>query len=544
MAVLFCDSMIDGLVFQGGKWDFNNMTINSRIASRHSGTDPLAYYPSFNTASAAAGYAEKLIAPGPTVSAGIALRTSGTGDTRREMLAFRAGGVTLATVNSGNDQSVNLRAGDYLGTILHLTPANVLGTAWASFAVTLTIAGASGQVLFYVNDQLVYQATHNFGTTNVDALRVTNFTSGASTSARSAFQDLWITDGAALENARIHSIRPAADGLVTDWTPLSGTNNAAMVNNADPNTATYNYTSAPGLVDLFTIPALASDPLRQRVSAVQVNVLANKTTADAQAMRTLTRPAGASFSGDETAILGRTVLRTLHPTNPATANQWSLAAVNATQFGYMSVGDATYDSLVITSGPDAFYKLDEATGASLADAMGGPAITATGGGWVYGIASPFGDTVRIDGTSSYADTLRSVWSAKPWAFEMLVNLPAGLASGYKGLLVANSSYGLYNNGTLNFYNMNILGGTVSADLRDSAWHLLTVSAPSGGGNTQVFLDGVNLGATSVAYDNAGTMKIGGYGSEGAGGIGFSRVSLWNKAITLAEHQQRAAMLGF
>jgi hypothetical protein len=208
--------------------------------------------------------------------------------------------------------------------------------------------------------------------------------------------------------------------------------------------------------------------------------------------------------------------------------------------GY-TVSPLSYDATVVAAGPVAYFKLNEPSG-NFVDTMGGATSTPVGAGIVYGVAGPLGagEAVRIDGSESYIQTTHSVFIAHPWSAEMWVYLPSAITTGWKGLIVANSSYGLYHTGSFRLYGMGFVEENIF-NLMDNAWHLVTLSVQSNGA-AQVFIDGAAIAVTGTSLLNASAVRLGGHGLEGLSGGSLSRVSLWNRAVTLAEHQERWALV--
>lgn len=154
--------------------------------------------------------------------------------------------------------------------------------------------------------------------------------------------DLWVCDGSGpapwndfLPGAvvRVGLRAPRSAGAVTGWTPSAGAN-WACVDDRAPNADT-DYTRATAIrTDTFAGDAVDATA----IYGVQAILRARKEAADACTLASVTRQAGAQYSGAAVAPTTAYALhRDLWPTNPATAAAWTESEVNAAEFGYSRI---------------------------------------------------------------------------------------------------------------------------------------------------------------------------------------------------------------
>jgi hypothetical protein len=90
---------------------------------------------------------------------------------------------------------------------------------------------------------------------------------------------------------------PTTDGHYTDWTPSTGTNHAALVDEIPPNTTDYNSTAVVGNIDSFNTDA-PSGPATAGV-LIAYTMYLQKDTGGVTGARGLFRLSGADRTGTE-----------------------------------------------------------------------------------------------------------------------------------------------------------------------------------------------------------------------------------------------------
>lgn len=231
------------------------------------------------------------------------------------------------------------------GTVLGTSTFQMLTFVWYYIEISVTINGSTGAFDVHVNGTSVLSAsgvnTANAGGTTTDSLKI-GCTTGQGQNLN--FDDLYIlnTSGAAnntfLGDSRIVTQVPNSDGTHTAWTPSSGTNRYSRVNEIPPDgDSSYIFDSTPGDENTFGFPATTISGTGV-VAAVQVNMCARKDDVTTRSIEDLCHSGGSDFAGANIYALITTYLiyRQIRETDPATGLAWTLAGVNAAQFGVIA----------------------------------------------------------------------------------------------------------------------------------------------------------------------------------------------------------------
>jgi len=330
MALLFCDGFDDGPITN--KWTGTGLTT---VAGRHGNAGQVAGGASPNMF--------RVVAPSAaTIILGFALRVSG-GDL--PLVSLRSDGVVTdhltITVTVGG--TLDLRRGGTGGTVVASSSAPITVNAWHYIEIKATIADAGGTCEVRIDGvtRLSYTGdTRNGGTsTLIDGVYFPNG-SGFQTNTR-AIDDLYICDGLGsmnnnfLGDIKIETLYPNADGTNSQLmgSDANQVNNYLLVDEAGtPSTADYVSSGVVTDKDTYNFTSLvtATGP----VKAVQINNYANKTDAGSRSIKAL------AISGASTATGAVKPLQTtynahlqIQETDPNGGGAWTIAAVNAAEFG-------------------------------------------------------------------------------------------------------------------------------------------------------------------------------------------------------------------
>jgi len=157
-------------------------------------------------------------------------------------------------------------------------------------------------------------------------------------------EDFYICDtsGSAPRNdflgaVKIETLYPQTDAVAAGsnagLTCSTGTDHGALVDETTPNTSDYNSGSTVGVKDTYNYPAMA---LAGTVLGVQANLYMQKTDATARTVCTVTRSASTDSDGANVSPLTSwayfSEVRAQDP-NAGSPIEWTVAAVNAAQFG-------------------------------------------------------------------------------------------------------------------------------------------------------------------------------------------------------------------
>lgn len=334
MGLLFLDSF-DHYVTADltEKWTANGSMLISAAAGRN-GTAGL------RGGASAANCSRALATTANTLVVGVAFKLAGL---TTHIVEIGEAGATHVGVWAAADGSLNIdrtAAATWLngvGTILasSTTGRVAVGTSYhLQFKVVVGDA-PSGSVEIRLNGTMVASATgvdtRNAGTGIANLVYL---------GGNCDFDDLYVLDntGAALNDflgdCRVDARYPTAEGASSAWTPLSGTDNALMVDEAAPDDdTTYNSTPTIGATDTLVVQ---DAPVPGAVFlGVQLSLSQKKTDAGTCSIAPVVRHAGVDTpltAGNP----GTTYAYQVVPlgTNPGTGAAWTEAEFNAAEFGY------------------------------------------------------------------------------------------------------------------------------------------------------------------------------------------------------------------
>lgn len=151
--------------------------------------------------------------------------------------------------------------------------------------------------------------------------------------------DLYVADSTGSDvndftgDLRIDVCQPTADGAATSFTPSSGSDNFAMVDeDAADGDSTYNESSTVNHIDSFTTE---DAPTSNPIIAVAVTMQARKTDAGSSTIAGLARIGGTDYPGTDQATPSSYAFhQQIWETSPATTAEWTEAEFNAAEFGY------------------------------------------------------------------------------------------------------------------------------------------------------------------------------------------------------------------
>lgn len=210
---------------------------------------------------------------------------------------------------------------------------------WYYVEVETIISDTVGRVTVYVNGvsvlNLTAQDTKNGTATTVDNIAIQAATSsyGAGSNGVYWYDDLYVTDTSTkLGESRVETLYPNADTAVKQWTPLTGTENYAMVDEAQcDGDATYVY-SQTAATDNYDFANLSDNPASVR--AVQAVTFAKKTDTATRNIYLQTVSGATTSDGPAIPLLSTyTRFNRIMETDPATSAAWAYTAVNAVKGG-------------------------------------------------------------------------------------------------------------------------------------------------------------------------------------------------------------------
>jgi hypothetical protein len=249
-------------------------------------------------------------------------------------------------MNSSTMQAMVTRGGnqnDGAATLATSTQAFVAGT-WYWVEVKMTVGTTDGAAIIRVNDvNWLNLSAVNTQTTANNTHNGISFTAANPTGM--VLDDVYIlnTSGSVnndfLGESRVFTQLPAGDsGIHAQWTPSTGTAHYASVDENNPNDDTdYNFASIMANTDAYTFPAISSPGV---VAGVQTVFTVRKDDAGTRLVGEVCRSGGTTYDFGVSYAVNASYLmpRFLRETDPATGTAWTLAGVNAAQFGARVIG--------------------------------------------------------------------------------------------------------------------------------------------------------------------------------------------------------------
>jgi hypothetical protein len=243
---------------------------------------------------------------------------------------------TMLQMHNGGTPICDLRVTS-TGALQATRDGNVLGTSaggiiapdvWKYLEVEVERSSSVGVFNVYVNGVSVLALTgQNTGGSNIDKI---TFSSG---SADIKLDDLYVTDTSTrLGECRIDGIHPTADTATKAWTPSTGTDNYACVDEATFATSDFVSTSSAGDKDYYDMGALGFDPLT--IHALLVLTMAKKDDATTRTLRSNLKSSATEGHGATKGLGSSFVVYTdIFTTDPNGSIPWTETSVNAAQVG-------------------------------------------------------------------------------------------------------------------------------------------------------------------------------------------------------------------
>jgi hypothetical protein len=289
------------------------------------------------------GSVSKVLTPsGPTVISGVAYKF--TSLTQRSFIGVTNGATpqmalvinTDGTISAYRGLDVGLAVG---GTLLGTSVVALSSGIYYFLEVKFTLDDVAGVVEVRVNGAPILTLT-GVDTNNAGSNAWTVFKVASSSSHLFQIDDLYVLDGSGaaplntfLGDCRVDARYPTAEGASSAWTPLSGTDNALMVDETAPDDdTTYTATPTIGATDTYV---MQDAPVPGAVLyGVQLCVSQKKTDSGTCSIAPVVRHGGIDYPGTVTNP-GTTYAYALTPygMNPGTGAAWTESDFNNAEFG-------------------------------------------------------------------------------------------------------------------------------------------------------------------------------------------------------------------
>lgn len=255
-----------------------------------------------------------------------------SGSNGNDFATLRVGGTNALrlSVNASQQLQVRNSGGTVIGTGTH----SLSTSTWYYIELMGNINGASGSCQLWLNGvEEIAETTGNFGSSNLSGISI-GYLNGSGVTAAVDIDDLYVTDTAGppnnsqLGDVRIEAVYPTSDGANIQWTPSTGSDHYALVDEASgtfPNDDTdYISDSVSGHVDEYNFGAPSGGG---SVFAIQTCIYARKDDAGTRQIADIVRQSGTDTpSAAQSLSIGYLYVTEVHETDPA-GSAWTLSTV-------------------------------------------------------------------------------------------------------------------------------------------------------------------------------------------------------------------------
>jgi len=261
----------------------------------------------------------------------------------RHLVGVLDGSSHQCCVRFNLDGTVSAVRGDGGGTVLATSVATFPISIFDYYEVKFVVHNTTGSIEVRKNGTTILTtgATNTRGGTanNSGATIAFLHQGGTVGSAGLDLDDVYICDGQGSANndflgdCRVDATFPNAEASTIEFTPSTGTDNSALVDDNPSNDDTdYVSSSTPGDHDLYDFPAIA--PTAGSVFGVAVHITARKDDAGVREIRDKIRQGGTTYDGTTVGISTSYDMYTeIHEEDPDTSAPWTIAGVNSAEFG-------------------------------------------------------------------------------------------------------------------------------------------------------------------------------------------------------------------
>ena len=233
---------------------------------------------------------------------------------------------------------------------------------WMHVEVMINISGASAAVQVYQDNALVINLpTLSWYGSGNGVFGIEQIFYGKSTYARynnrqQQFDHIYMTTGERLGPTEIRPLLPSSD-VQKEWTPSTGTDNYAMVNEAT-NPGMITQVSAPnsGVKDYYNVTGLSLKDQGCTIPGIQPYMFARSTVGNNEKIQTNIKT-GSTESGSTLSMSpfgSNTVLyrRSIISSNPDTSSPWTYSDLSSTQLGIARTDDPNWSNVILLANWD------------------------------------------------------------------------------------------------------------------------------------------------------------------------------------------------
>lgn len=234
--------------------------------------------------------------------------------------------------------------GLYVNGSLQASPVPYTASAWQHWAIDYKIDASAGWVKFYINGVLSIDYTGNTGTASPNGLQFGSTGASASYVADTYFDDMYLTSTVGESAATVPAVKrfiwgtPVADGTKA-WTPSTGTDHYALVDETPYSETDYIEAGAANLVDTFT-HSLGGIPLGYSINAIWPVSFVSKSEGGIPSTLKLHQTDGVDSEDAAEATLSAVATASVtarFATRP-NGESWNLSSAENVEFGVKSSG--------------------------------------------------------------------------------------------------------------------------------------------------------------------------------------------------------------
>ncbi len=247
-----------------------------------------------------------------------------------DFLRLMAGGSDVVII--GVDSSQHLTIKNAAGSVIATGTTIVPGGRWVYVEIKITV-GSSGTCEVHLNGASeITSTTGNYGTASINQIQFeTHFLGG-----NLIVDDVVVMDttGSAptndfLGDVRIETLYPVADASYTDWTPKTGTDHYAMVNeHLIDGDVSFVSDANPGDKDSYKL-----DTFLGVIYGAQLNIGARKGDSSVRQLKPLILQSGTDYLGDLATLSSDYLFYSWRLDTDPTGGAWLAATINADEFG-------------------------------------------------------------------------------------------------------------------------------------------------------------------------------------------------------------------
>lgn len=280
---------------------------------------------------------------GATCIVGMAVKISSIPAATFPILTIRDGSTTHITVAVTSTGTIQVIRGNTTGGTVLGTSVSTISSATYYFIETKVLINDSTGTYEVKVDGVSYVSgtgadTRNGANAGWSGIVLGLFDWFANQTFDVDYDDLYVADGSGgveddfLGDHRIVGIvASSGNGTNTDWTPSTGSDRGAVVDEATPNTSDYVLGPSSGLRDTYNFGAVG---VSGTVKALQTVRYTRAGAAGIRSVGPAFRIGGVNYDGSGQ-VLGSdwTYHREIHRVSPATSSAWTISEIDGAEFG-------------------------------------------------------------------------------------------------------------------------------------------------------------------------------------------------------------------